>query len=82
MKKEESHTQGPPWKNAGRFSTYESARAKLDELSSDEKYKDHQLKIRRMNDPESFIIKLRLHPDKGKKPAKKKPRGKKSSKKE
>jgi hypothetical protein len=65
MKNEEQNSVavGRPWSTSGQFPTYAQAKAKADQLSKDEKYKDHQIKIRRMNDPASFAIKLRLHPD-------------------
>lgn len=72
---------GAPWKTIGRFSTYEQASQKSHEIKGSDTYKDHQIKIRRMNDPESFVIKVRSTSVAEDKPKKKRGKGKNSTKK-
>ena len=58
-----THVEGPPWKATARFSTFEEADTKRNELLED---KDLQVKVRwlRATTHKSFTVKTRLNPAK------------------
>ena len=65
--KEEVVKVGKPWKNDWFHDTFASAdalRNKLLEIwKDDEKHKGMQVKVKRMQSRNQFVVKTRLHPD-------------------
>ena len=57
---ERVHVEGPPWKIAGRFSTFEEADQKRLELVMEE---DLQAKVRWARLRDDFVVKTRINPE-------------------
>ena len=56
---ESGHQEGPPWKNVGRFPTFDEADQKRLELSMEE---DLQVKVRWARLRDDFVVKARIDP--------------------
>ena len=59
-KEEKTHVEGPPWKTAGRFSTFEEADQRRLELVMEE---DLQVKVRWARLRDDFVVKTRIDPE-------------------
>ena len=65
--KKEVQTPGRPWAIHGKYSTHSEAKIVKEQLEEGSIKGDvppkRQYKIKRMRDPECFVIKTRVHPD-------------------